>query len=313
MQHYDVIVVGLGAMGSAAAFQLAKSGTKVLGLDQHTPPHIHGSTHGESRLTRQAIGEGFAYVPFALRAHEIWREIEAETGEKLLNEIGAVMISSDQSDQATAKKGFLATTEAAAKKFDIQHEMLTPAEVRSRFPNFLISDNEHAYFEPGAGYLRAEQCVDNQLKLAEKYGADLRYGQVVGEIMPQADGAVNVRTQQETFSAAKVILSAGPWVRSFLHPKWHDIFQPTRQVLHWLDIEKDHQSAWEIARPLPGLMAKSPTTFSMACRHLPRHINSKWHPNSMARQHCRKRQIGRLVAQNKTNFSAATQKIDCSG
>lgn len=245
MQHYDVIVVGLGAMGSAAAYQLAKSGTKVLGLDQHTPPHIHGSTHGESRLTRQAIGEGFAYVPFALRAHEIWREIEAETGEKLLNEIGAVMISSDQSDQATAKKGFLATTEAAAKKFDIAHEMLTPAEVRSRFPNFLISDNEHAYFEPGAGYLRAEQCVDNQLKLAEKYGADLRYGQVVGEIMPQADGAVNVRTQQETFSAAKVILSAGPWVRSFLHPKWHDIFQPTRQVLHWLDIEKDHQSAWE--------------------------------------------------------------------
>lgn len=245
MQQYDVIVVGLGAMGSAAAYQLAKTGAKTLGLDQHTPPHIHGSTHGESRLTRQAIGEGFAYVPFALRAHEIWREIEAETGEKLLHEIGAVMISSDQSDQATAKKGFLTTTEAAAKKFDIAHEMLTPDEVRNRFPNFLIADNERAYFEPGAGYLRAEQCVDNQLKLAQKYGADLRYGSTVEAILPQPDGSVNVRTNNNIFAAAKVVLSAGPWIRSFLDPKWHDIFQPTRQVLHWLDIEEAHQPAWE--------------------------------------------------------------------
>ncbi len=200
MQHYDVIVVGLGAMGSAAAYQLAKSGTTVLGIDQNTPPHTHGSTHGESRLTRQAIGEGFAYVPFALRAHEIWREIEAETGEELLHQIGALMISSDQSDQATAKKGFLATTEAAAQKFDIAHEMLTPNEVRQRFPNFLIADSERAYFEPGAGYLRVEQCVDTQLTLAQKYGADLKYGQVVGEITPQADGSVEVRTQKGIFA-----------------------------------------------------------------------------------------------------------------
>ncbi|MCF4099140.1 N-methyl-L-tryptophan oxidase [Maritalea mediterranea] len=246
MQQYDVIVVGLGAMGSAAAFQLAKTGAKTLGLDRHTPPHIHGSTHGESRLTRQAIGEGLAYVPFVLRSHEIWRQIEAETGETLLHQIGALMISSTKSTaKASAKKGFLATTESAAKAFGIAHEILSPDEVRQRFPNFLIADNEFAYFEPGAGYLRVEQCVDNQLKLAEKYGADLRYGNAVEQLNPQADGSVVVRTHSNSYIAAKVILSAGPWVRSFLPKKWHDIFQPTRQVLHWLDIEPAGQAAWK--------------------------------------------------------------------
>lgn len=245
MQQYDVIVVGLGAMGSAATYQLAKTGAKTLGLDRYTPPHIHGSTHGESRLTRQAIGEGFAYVPFVLRAHEIWREIEAETGDDLLHQIGALMISSNESDQATAKKGFLTTTEAAAKKFKIEHKLLSPVDVRDRFPNFLIGDNERAYYEPGAGYLRAEQCVDSQLKLAQKHGADLQYGTVVEQILPQRDGTVKVRTSTAEYDAAKVILSAGPWVRTFLSEKWQGIFQPTRQVLHWLDIEPEHQAAWK--------------------------------------------------------------------
>lgn len=272
MQQYDVIVVGLGAMGSAAAYQLAKSGVKVLGLDRHTPPHIHGSTHGESRLTRQAIGEGFAYVPFALRAHEIWREIEAETGDELLHQIGAVMISSDKAAETNAKKGFLDTTEAAAQKFNIDHEMLSPEEVRHRFPNYLIADSERAYFEPGAGYLRVEQCVDNQLKLAQKHGAALHYGTVVEQILPQRDGTVKVRTSTDEYDAAKVILSAGPWVRSFLSEKWHDIFQPTRQVLHWLDIEPEHQAAWENSPAFAWPHGEKPDDFfygmpSLAAKH----------------------------------------------
>src|SRR5215469_5846678 len=94
MAKYDVIVLGLGATGSAALYQLAKRGARVLGLDRHAPPHPFGSTHGDTRITRLAIGEGAHYTPLALRSHEIWREIERETGETLLTANGALIISS---------------------------------------------------------------------------------------------------------------------------------------------------------------------------------------------------------------------------
>src|SRR3954464_3169194 len=84
----DILVIGLGAMGSAALYQLAKRGVKAVGIDRFSPPHDLGSTHGETRITRQAIGEGESYVPFALRSHEIWRELEVETGESLLTQNG---------------------------------------------------------------------------------------------------------------------------------------------------------------------------------------------------------------------------------
>ena len=88
----DVIVVGLGAMGSAALYQLAKRGIAVTGIDRFSPPHDRGSSHGESRITRQAIGEGEEYVPFALRSHEIWRELEADTGRSLFSSVGGLII-----------------------------------------------------------------------------------------------------------------------------------------------------------------------------------------------------------------------------
>src|ERR1700712_1577922 len=94
MDKYDVVILGMGAMGSAAAYQLAKRGAKVLGLDRFAPPHAMGSSHGDTRITRLAIGEGAHYTPLALRSHEIWREIEAETGADLLTVTGGLIISS---------------------------------------------------------------------------------------------------------------------------------------------------------------------------------------------------------------------------
>ena len=91
-ETYDVAVIGLGAMGAAALYQLARRGVKAIGIDRHSPPHDRGSTHGETRITRQAVGEGEAYVPLVLRAHEIWRELEAETGEKLLTQCGCLIV-----------------------------------------------------------------------------------------------------------------------------------------------------------------------------------------------------------------------------
>src|ERR1700712_5261833 len=94
MDKYDVVILGMGAMGSAAAYQLAKRGAKVLGLDQFAPPHARGSSHGDTRITRLAIGEGAHYTPLALRSHEIWREIEKETGADLLTVTGGLILSS---------------------------------------------------------------------------------------------------------------------------------------------------------------------------------------------------------------------------
>lgn len=171
---FDVAVIGLGAMGSATLYQLAKRGINAVGIDQFAPPHTLGSTHGETRLTRCAIGEGHQYVPLAMRSHEIWRELYNETGERLLHETGALMIeSSGSKGDVHGSANFLNTTISAAEKFGIEHEILSGTEARQRFPAFNINDQDKAYFEPGAGYLKVEQCVEAQLKRAKELGATL--------------------------------------------------------------------------------------------------------------------------------------------
>ena len=143
--HYDIIVVGLGAMGASTLYHLSLTGKKVLGIDQFSPPHPHGSSHGETRITRLAIGEGEHYSPFAIRSHEIWRELESKTRSKLLHQVGGIIIG-DASTTTTFhnKSGFLATTIAAANHYGIRHEVLDAPEIRSRFPQFNVSHGESA-------------------------------------------------------------------------------------------------------------------------------------------------------------------------
>ena len=156
----DVIVVGLGAMGAATAYQLARRGVRVLGLDRFAPPHDRGSSHGETRITRQAIGEGDQYVPLALRSHEIWRELEAETGEQLLLSCGFVAIDSAGGRAAThGRPGFTARTVAAARRFGITRELLTPDELMRRHPAFRLAGHEQVYYEPGGGLVFPERCI----------------------------------------------------------------------------------------------------------------------------------------------------------
>src|ERR1700710_1004208 len=134
MDKYDVVILGLGAMGSAAAYQLAKRGAQVLGLDRFAPPHAMGSSHGDTRITRLAIGEGAHYTPLALRSHEIWREIEAETGADLLTVTGGLIISSASRTAALHVDDFFANTLAAAKNHAIAHQILDARDIRRRFP-----------------------------------------------------------------------------------------------------------------------------------------------------------------------------------
>src|SRR5436853_5356452 len=122
MDHYDVVVLGLGALGSAAIWQLAKRRRKVLGIDRFSPPHSFGSSHGETRITRLAIGEGPHYTPLVMRSHEIWREVEAQTGADLLTQTGGLVISSTNRTAKLHVDDFFANTVMAAKRYGITHE-----------------------------------------------------------------------------------------------------------------------------------------------------------------------------------------------
>ena len=231
---FDTIVLGLGALGSAAVYQLAKRGRRVLGIDRYTPPHAFGSSHGETRITRLAIGEGEQYTPLAMRSHEIWRETERETGERLLVECGGLVISGE-GDRATCHvPGFFANTVAAARRFGISHEILDAPAIRRRFPAFAVRDDEVGYYEPSAGYLRPEACVAAQLALARRRGAQLRTGETALEIGESAEGAF-VRTDRATHRAGRVVVTAGPWLPGLLGPVWAGRFTVRRQVLHWYE------------------------------------------------------------------------------
>jgi sarcosine oxidase len=228
----STIVVGLGAMGSATVYQLAKRGHSVVGLDQFDPPHARGSTHGETRITRCAIGEGAHLSPFAIRSHQIWREIERETGRDLLTLTGLLVISSESGTATMHVPEFLSTTVAAARAYDIPHELLDAAGIRRRFPPFAVRDEESGYFEPGAGFVRPEACIAAQLSLARKHGAAIHTGvKVLG--LEQVGSRVAVRTETATWRADHVILTVGPWLPELVSPEFNRVFSITRQVLYW--------------------------------------------------------------------------------
>src|SRR5215831_7511206 len=211
MQSFDTVVVGLGAAGSAALYHLAKRGVRALGLDRFSPPHTLGSTHGDTRITRLAIGEGEHYTPLAVRSHALWRELEAETGEELLTTNGGLIISSRATKAHTHVEHFFDNTLAAALKFGIAHELLDATEIRRRFPQFKVGDGEHGYLEKEAGFVRPERCVAAHLRAAEHRGAIIRRNERVVAFRGTA-GGVTVTTDRGEYSAATTIVAAGPWL-----------------------------------------------------------------------------------------------------
>jgi sarcosine oxidase len=231
MPAADVIVVGLGAMGSAACRQLAARGASVIGIDQYAPPHKWGSTHGETRITRLAIGEGREYVPLVRRSHELWRELELATGTQLLTRTGIVILGHPSST-------FLKETRAAARAYGIEHRDLANAELREAFPMFAVDGGTVAYCEPTAGYLRPERAVAAQLALARRDGARLRLGERVQRWTAATNG-VSVTTNRATYSAGQLLLCAGAWIGD-LFPQGRDLFAIYRQLLFWFPIRRDY-------------------------------------------------------------------------
>lgn len=243
-QSCDVVVVGLGAMGSAALYQLAKRGVKAIGIDRFSPPHDQGSTHGETRITRQGIGEGEVYVPLVLRSNEIWKELEAGTGERLLVQNGCLIMGSSRPLSSGAiRSAFLERTQRAALAYNIPHEMLDAAEIRRRYPQFTPQEDEIGYFEPGGGYLNPERCVAVQLELAQALGAVTQLGTRVISLSPDGDG-VKVITDQGELLAGQAIVSAGSWAPSLLGAPFDRLLSPARQVMHWFEVDPDYAGYW---------------------------------------------------------------------
>ena len=244
VNNFDTIVVGLGAMGSAAVYQLAKRGNKVLGLDRFSPPHDNGSSHGESRIIRQAIGEGEEYVPLVLRSYELWREIENKTGTDLLTITGGLTLESQNSEAALhGRRDFLDQAIRCAEKFNIRHEILETADIKKRYPQFAVTD-ERAYFEYETGFLRLELCIEAQLHLARKHGAVVQTDELVLSIESSGGSEVTVKTSRGVYHAEKVIITAGPWISRFLPPAYAHLFKVSRQVMYWFDITEDCRSTF---------------------------------------------------------------------
>lgn len=241
LDRYECIVVGLGAMGSAALRHLARRGARVLGVDRFSPPHALGSTHGDTRITRLAIGEGEHYTPLAMRSHELWRELERETGASLLTCNGGLVISSAARTSTTHVEHFFANTVAAARRYGIAHELLDADGIRRRFPAFSVRDDECGYFEPSAGFVRPEACVAAQLAAAARDGAVIRRDEVVLGF-DVADAGVSVRTGGGVIRADRMILSVGAWIPGFVGPEVARHFRIYRQTLFWFDVASGYAS-----------------------------------------------------------------------
>ncbi len=241
MPDFDLAIVGLGAAGGAALLAGARAGAKVIGLDRFAPPHVFGSTHGETRIVRAAIGEGALYTPFARRSFELWDQLSGESGERLVVRCGLLVLGGVLPHATHVPLGFLETTIAAARAYAIAHEILSGAQVRSRFPAFARFDDARAYFEPGAGMADPERVVAAQLKRAQALGAHVRLNAPVLSIARDGDG-VSVSTRTETIRAARVVLAAGAWTPAFLPAAYASRLTVTRQTLHWFAPPENSQA-----------------------------------------------------------------------
>src|SRR5664279_392034 len=223
---YDVIIAGLGAMGSTAAFHLARRGIRVLGLDRYRPPHAMGSSHGDSRIIREAYFEHPVYVPMVQRAFELWRELEHASATPLLVPTGGLMIGRAESELVT---GAL----RSAQTHGLPHELLSAADVRARFPMLHPEPDMAAVWEPHAGVLLPEACISAALAQAQELGAELHFDEPVQDWAIDAD-SIRVSTPQGEHRARRLIVAAGAWVSSLL-PALDLPFRVERQVLHWFD------------------------------------------------------------------------------
>ncbi|MEX2273266.1 MAG: N-methyl-L-tryptophan oxidase [Vicinamibacterales bacterium] len=227
MSAFDVIIVGLGGMGSAAVAHVAARGRRVLGLEQFQPGHTQGSSHGRSRVIRLAYFEHPAYVPLLRRAYELWRQLEKDTGRHLLQMTGGLMIGAPDS---AVVSGSL----RSAREHDLDHELLDAAEIHRRFPPFTPRQGIVAFYEREAGSLFPEESNKAHLEVATRHGAELHFDEPVEDWQILPSGAVAVRTSRDRYECERLILSPGAWASSLFKIDWLPL-EVEPQVLYWFN------------------------------------------------------------------------------
>ena len=222
--HYDVIVLGVGGMGSAACYALAERGAKVLGLEQFDIPHAYGSSHGETRIIRLAYAEGAFYVPLLRRAYERWQRLEHDFGEQLLHITGGL-------DIGAADSALIHGSLASCREHDLSHELLTATETMARFPALQLPPHFVANFQAEGGFLRSERCIVAHVTRAQALGAEIRAREAVLSWEARGD-SVRVQTTKGEYAADRLVVTAGGWAGQLL-PELAALAQPERQCLGW--------------------------------------------------------------------------------
>ncbi|HJZ97361.1 MAG TPA: N-methyl-L-tryptophan oxidase [Candidatus Solibacter sp.] len=221
---YDVIVLGVGGMGSATVHELARRGRKVLGIEQFHIGHDQGSSHGVNRIIRLAYAESPAYVPLLRRAYQLWRELEFRARERLLMITGGL-------DVGPADGVIVPGSVRSCEEHCIPHEVLDAAEVRRRFPGFQLPAPLVAVHQVDAGFVLSERAILANVAMAQELGAEVHACEPVVAWGPEGNG-VAVHTERDTYRATRLVITAGAWVGQAV-PELSHLAVPERQVLIW--------------------------------------------------------------------------------
>jgi sarcosine oxidase len=230
--RYDVIVIGVGGMGSAAVYHLARRGARVLGLERYDIPHDLGSSHGVNRIIRLAYAEHPAYVPLLRRAYELWREIELHAGERLLFITGSVDAGLPQGETVTGSL-------LSCQTHHLPHEVLDAGALHRRFPGYRLPSDMVAVYQSDGGFVLSERAIVAHVTAAHALGADIRAREPVDTWEAIGDG-VRVRTSHGTYEASRLVVTAGPWAATLV-AALGPVAIPERQVLLWAHPQRpDH-------------------------------------------------------------------------
>jgi sarcosine oxidase len=277
-ERSDVIVVGVGAFGSAALFHLARSGRRVLGIERFGVPNEQGSSHGVTRIIRLAYYEDPSYVPLLRRAYELWRELETAAEERLLHITGSV-------DAGPPDSFVFEGSVRSCVEHELDHEVIDGAEVNRRFPGYRLPAESMAVFQPDGGFLLPERCIGAHVEFALAAGAELTTNERVLGWEPTGSG-IRVTTDGAGYEAERLVVAAGAWageltglpvvaerqVLAWLDPLAPELFEPERFPVFNLIVEEGRYYGFPVFG-IPG--------FKIGRYH---HLDEKGDPDELGRE-----------------------------
>ena len=246
MAGYDALVLGVGGVGSAALFHLARRGARVLGIDRFPPGHDRGSSHGKTRMIRQAYFEHPDYVPLVQRSFALWHELEQLAEETLYHQVGLLQVGPPKGE-------VLSGVRASARLHGLPIETFSAREAITRFPGFRVPNDYEALFETRAGYLFVERCITAQVEQATRLGAELHTGETIRAWRAEGAGVV-VETDRTTYHADRLILAAGAWAGQLLGNLGIPL-EVRRKPLYWWQTRGD---AYRADQGCPGFLYDLP-------------------------------------------------------